>query len=245
MLHSVFLVNKKDFAGQDEEPAEVTDLNVVLGPPEGTLGLLHHSDSFRTAADVLQRQINLADNPESLGELLVLTIVLRGFAAECILKAILDFSSGKYDRTHDLSSLYAALHPTMQDLIEGMAKQRGKPNPKTVLASHKGDFVRWRYPGGLEGAEINLADLDSIIELLRLVSAEMAKASSLQTDIELRYPGLKKCPNCAEQGIDSQIEWGGHMVDLNEYRLLGPALVCPRCGSRKIPVAGSDFGDVG
>ena len=209
MLHSVFLVNKKDPAGQDDELAEVRELRVVLGAPEGTLGLLHHSDSFRTAADILQRQINLADNPDSLGELLVPTIVLRGFAAECILKAILEFSSGKYDRTHDLSCLYAALHPTMQDLIEGMAMQRGKPNPKTVLASHKEDFVRWRYPGGLEGAEINLADLDSIIELLRLVSAEMAEAYRVKSDVELRYPGAKKCPNCAGQGIDSETEWGG------------------------------------
>ena len=210
---------------------------VYNSPPKGTLGLLHQSDSFRAAADILQRKITLADNPDSLGELLVPTIVLRGFAAECMLKAILDFSNGKYDRTHDLSRLYAALHPTIQDLIEGMAKRRGKPSPKTVLEHHKGDFVRWRYPGGLEGAEINLADLDSIIELLRLVSATMARASSLQTDPELLPPALKKCPNCAKQAMDSELEWGGLDVDLNEYRLLGPALVCPKCKSTcTIPV---------
>ncbi|MXX16509.1 MAG: hypothetical protein F4Z52_04645 [Gammaproteobacteria bacterium] len=94
--------------------------------------------------------------------------VLRGLAAECLLKAIAFARSGRYDRGHNLSALYEALDGETRGFIEKTADSHGIASPKRVLKRHRDDFVAWRYPTG-EEQHSDLLDLDRTLSVLDAV----------------------------------------------------------------------------
>ena len=137
---------------------------------------------FRTTANDLQALMNgLARGPviaeQAKGKLFgyfLSVTVLRGLAAECMLKAIAFARASSFEYDHNLSALYEALDGKTRGFIERTADSHGVASPKRVLKRHRDDFVDWRYPA--EGEQkTDLLDLDRTLEVLVAVYRQIDK----------------------------------------------------------------------
>ena len=143
-------------------------------------GIFARGVGFRTTANDLQAIMNsLARgqviSEQSKGKLFayVLSVtVLRGLAAECMLKAIAFARTGCFEHGHNLSALYEALDGKTTGFIETTADSQGVASPKRVLKRHKDDFVAWRYPAG--GQQTDLLDLDKVLSVLDTAYRQIA-----------------------------------------------------------------------
>ncbi len=101
--------------------------------------------------------------------------ILRALAAELALKAISFKRSGSFRRWHDLRDLYDDLDDDTRNLIEQKAKghqgtKAHRVDPVHVtLASHRRDFVDWRYAGEHKPLNTNPSDLDDAVDILMAV----------------------------------------------------------------------------
>ena len=104
-------------------------------------------------------------------------VMLRGFAAECMLKAISLLWSGSFKCIHDLSKLYCALDETPRECIDELAASEEVASPKRVLEQHRKDFVRWRYPEPGTTLTTNLSDLDKVLGVLDTAYKQIEKSA--------------------------------------------------------------------
>ena len=139
-------------------------------------GLFARAVGFCTTANDLQAMMNGLARGQVISELskgklfayFLSVTVLRGLAAECLLKAIAFARSGRFKRGHDLWALYEALDGKTRGFIEKTADSHGVASPGRVLKRHKDDFVAWRYPAG-EDQHSELLDLDRTLSVLDTV----------------------------------------------------------------------------
>ena len=109
---------------------------------------------FQTTADGLQRiakvilnQPNMALAQTEMALSYMMSVpVLRALAAECVLKALSEKSTGEYKPTHDLVELYNNLNNDVKRVVTSIAVNQGVLPPLTILKNHRTDFVDWRYP---------------------------------------------------------------------------------------------------
>ena len=148
----------------------------TMSPEERLLVL---SRGFQTTAEHLDRQFldPVKINQEQLFGFSVSMIVLRVFAVELALKALIwKVVKQKPEYTHELTKLFEALPDTTTERLDQIFQQIRKMKPSykgetdslvDVLAAHENAFVEWRYlepKAGDLGANVNL--LSSVLQAL-------------------------------------------------------------------------------
>ena len=114
--------------------------------------------------------------------------ILRALAAELALKAITSKMTGTHERGHDLLKLFDALDQSAQTAIEQQHKDGNAwiihGSVRSILTSHKDDFVDSRYVGeswrpGTNPPYAYGADLDVALRALIAAFYELPAARSV------------------------------------------------------------------
>ena len=142
-----------NFAEDEQLFATAMGFRVTANDLQDTMNRLTSGGTVRTGAET------------KLYGYFLFVAVLRGLAAECMLKAIAFARTGSFEHRHNLSHLYEGLDGAAKGFIERLADSHGVASPKRVLRRHRNDFVEWRYPAGAN-RRTDLLDLDRVLEVL-------------------------------------------------------------------------------